>query len=256
MNLIKHLYLKTYWQFRVRLNLYRLRDLRTFLPFLDAELFEAAKIWPEVLPWKPRTIFDVGAHRGEIAGQLSKLYNPLFICIVEPIPQMADFLRNKVFAPQQKVFACALGRSESQGVLNVLASMPSSSLLEVTPGCDVLFRRSMERVDTIKVPVRMLDNIFEECGLKDLDLLKIDVQGYEIEVFSGGTETLRKTRLVVVEVSFFEHYKNQPLFGEVYNFLHIAGFELRSTFGYIYDTQGLPLQCDAVFINRAMPYRK
>jgi hypothetical protein len=99
----------------------------------------------------------------------------------------------------------------------------------------------------------MLDSIFEECGLKDLDLLKIDVQGYEIEVFIGGRETLGKTRLVVVEVSFFEHYKGQPLFGEVYDFLHHAGFEMRSTFGYIYDAKGLPLQCDAVFINRTLP---
>jgi FkbM family methyltransferase len=253
MSLVKRLYLSFHDQLRVRQNLYQMRDYRAFSPTLSKILLEASKIWPEVLPWKPRTILDIGAHRGTIAEQLAQLYHPRFVGLVEPLPQMAALLQAKPFAPQQKVFSCALGRCDGRAVLNVLASMPSSSLLEVAAGCDVLFHRPMDKTDTIEVPVRTLDGIFSECGLQDLDLLKIDVQGYEIEVFAGGTETLRKTRLIVTEVSFFEHYQGQPLFGEVYNFLHGAGFELRDMFGYIYESQGLPLQCDAVFINRAMP---
>lgn len=252
MNIIKRLYLSIYQQLHVRKNLYHLRDRRAFMPILSHTLFEAAKVWPEVLPWKPRTILDAGAYRGDIAEQLAQLYCPRFIGLVEPLPQMAALLQAKSFAPQQKVFACALGRRDGKAVLNVLANLPSSSLLEPTAASEVFFQVPMDKIDTIEVPLRTLDGIFEECGLKDLDLLKIDVQGYEIEVFVGGTETLRKTRLIVTEVSFFEHYKGQPLFGEVYDFLHRAGFELRGMFGYSYDAQDLPLQCDAVFINRAM----
>ena len=253
MNSLKQLYLDIYRQLHLRKNLYHLRDRRAFMPILTQTLFDAARVWPEVLPWKPCTILDVGAHRGDIAEQLAQLYRPRFIGLVEPLPQMAASLQAKSFAPQQRVFACALGRRDGKAALNVLASLPSSSLLEVAAGCDALFHRPMDKTDTIEVPMRALDGIFGECDLKDLDLLKIDVQGYEIEVFAGGTETLQKTRLIVTEVSFFEHYKGQPLFGEVYGFLHKAGFELRGTFGYSYDDQGLPLQCDAVFINRQMP---
>jgi len=255
MNNFKRLYLNIYWQLHVRKNLYHLRDCRALMPILGKTLFEAAKIWPDVLPWKPRTILDVGAHRGEIAEQLAQLYHPEFIGLVEPLPQMAELLQSKSFAPQQKVFACALGRNSGKAVLNVLAHLPSSSLLEVTPGCDVLFHRPMDKMQTVEVPVRTLDGIFAECGLQNLYLLKVDVQGYEIEVFAGGTGTLHQTCLIVTEVSFFEHYKGQPLFGDVYNYLHSLGFELRATFGYLYDAQGLPLQCDAVFINRAMQTR-
>lgn len=253
MNTIKRFYWDVYRQLRIRKNLYHLRDRRAFWPFLSQLLCNAAEIWPEVLPWPPRTILDVGAHRGDIAEQLAELYHPRFIGLVEPLPQMVALLQTKSFAPQQKVFACALGRSEGRGGLNVLASLPSSSLLEINPGCDALFHRPMNKVETIEVAIRTLDSIFDECDLKSLDLLKVDVQGYEIEVFAGGAKTLQKTCLIVTEVSFFEHYKGQPMFGEIYDYLHGIGFELRGTFGYLYDSRGLPLQCDAVFINRAMP---
>lgn len=252
MNLIKRLYLNFYWQLHVRKNLYFLRDKRAYFPILGQTLIEAARVWPEVLPWRPQTILDIGAYKGDIAEQFAHLYHPRFMGLVEPLPQMAALLRKKSLGPQQKVFSCALGRCEGKAILNVLASTPSSSILDVTPGCDVLFHRPLDKKDSIEVTVRTLDSIFSECGIKDLDLLKIDVQGYEIEVFAGGVETLRKTRLVVSEVSFFEHYKGQPLFKEIYDNLHGLGFELRGTFGYLYDNQGLPLQCDAVFINRAM----
>ena len=111
----------------------------------------------------------------------------------------------------------------------------------------------MSKIGTIRVALRTLDEVFGECGLDDLDLLKIDVQGYEIEVLAGGSATLRSTRLLMIEVSFFEHYRGQPLFADVYDFLDRAGFGLINTFGYSYDARGLPLQCDAVFVNRTMP---
>lgn len=251
MNVVKQLYLSLYWQLHVRKNLYFLKDRRTYWPILNRNLVEAAKIWPEVFPprWKPRTILDIGAHEGCIAQQLAQLYRPEFIGLVEPLPQMAALLRTKYFAPQQKVFDCAVGRVGGKAILNVLASTPSSSLLEVTSGSSRLFNRPMDKIDAIEVSVRTLDSIFRDCSIQEIDLLKVDVQGYEIEVFAGGMGTLRKTRLVVTEVSFFEHYKGQPLFKEIYDYLNGAGFELRGTFGYIYDNQGLPLQCDTVFMN-------
>lgn len=107
--------------------------------------------------------------------------------------------------------------------------------------------------ETVQVPVRTLDSVFAECDLQELDLLKIDVQGYELEVLAGGSGALRRTKLIVTEVSFFEHYKGQPLFPEIYAHLIGAGFGMRATFGYVYDDQGRPLQCDAVFVNLEKP---
>lgn len=229
-----------------------MQDSRALRPILGRILREAARDWPPLLPIKPSTILDVGAHRGEVAEQLAELYHPSFIGLVEPLPQMLDLLQAKSLAPNQKLFPCALGGSEGTAVLNVLASLPSSSLLEPSKECELLFDRPMNKTRMVEVPMRTLDEIFSECGLLELDLLKIDVQGYELQVFMGGRETLKKTRLIISEVSFFEHYEGQPLFKKIYDFLTQIGFEMRGTFGYSYDSRGIPLQCDAVFINRLL----
>ncbi len=252
MHLAKKLYCDIYNQLRCRKNLYHLRDRRARAWGLGPVLVQAAMVWPEVLPCKPSSILDIGAHRGDVAEELAQLYHPQFIGLIEPLPQMATLLRRRIFAGRQMVFQCALGNRVGTANLNVLASPASSSLLEVMPGCDILFKRSMDKVETVPVPIRTLDDIFDECRLSQLDLLKIDVQGYELEVFAGGSRALAKTRIIVCEVSFFEHYKGQPLFFQIYEFLLGAGFELRCLFNYIYDGQGFPLQCDAVFMNRSL----
>ncbi|MGK7876193.1 MAG: FkbM family methyltransferase [Xenococcaceae cyanobacterium] len=253
--MLKQLLKTIYRQIDARISLYHLQDSRALQILLNPKLIDAAQIWPKVLPsnWKPKTILDIGAHYGGVANQLSQLYHPRFIGLVEPLPQLAEELQTRTFASQQKIFATAIGRNNGEAELNVLATPAASSLLEVSPSCGTLYNCSMEKLKTIKVPVRTLDSIFKECALEKLDLLKIDVQGYEIEAFASGTFTLSKTHVIVTEVLFFQHYKDAPQFGDIYSFLHEAGFELRGTFGYAFDSKGIPLHCDAVFINHSIP---
>jgi len=103
--------------------------------------------------------------------------------------------------------------------------------------------------NTIRVNIRTLDDIYAECKLQRIDLLKIDVQGYELEVLKGGANALNNTQLVVCEVLFFQHYKNQPMFEDVYLFLKNKGFLMLTMLGWLHDETGRPLQCDAVFVN-------
>lgn len=245
----KQVAISLYRQLHAHKNLYHIRDRRTFAPWIAEDLVRATEAWADVLPWPPRTVLDVGAHDGEISGQLSCLFRPAFVGLVEPLPQMAKVLRSRSFASRQLVFECALGSQSGEAILNVLASLPSSSLLEPAEGLEALFHRPMEQVQSVQVPIRTLDSVFEECRLDQLDLLKIDVQGYELQVFQGGLRTLAHTRMVVTEVSFFEHYLHQPQFVDIYVFLRGQGFELLRLFGHLLDANGRPLQCDAVFVN-------
>jgi FkbM family methyltransferase len=254
-NSLKLACMQFYTQIHARKNLYHVRDRRWRNFRLNPVLTQAALVWPEVLPWIPNIILDIGAHKGDVADELSQLYHPDFIAMVEPLPQMAEILRKKSYARNQRVFECALGSNAGTAQLNVLASPASSSIFEVTPGCDELFKRPLHTVEVLEVPMRTLDEIFYECELSYLDLLKIDVQGYEIEVFRGGRETLNKTHCISVEVSFFEHYRDQPQFIQVYEVLKDAGFELNRLFGYQCDRNGILLQCDALFINGHWPRR-
>ncbi len=236
-----------------RASLFARGDRRAVWPWLSLPLVLGATTWGKALPWRPRSILDVGAHDGTVAEQLSQLYHPTFMGLVEPLPDLAARLAARRFAPRQRVFGCALGRQSGAATLNVLSWRASSSILDVTPESSDLLGLSLDSVGTVDVPVRTLDDVMSDCGLTNLDLLKVDVQGYELEVFGGGRETLRQTSLIVTEVSFFDHYRGQPRFGDVYEFLRDAGFELSEMFNFSYDQDGRPLQSDAVFVNLASP---
>lgn len=249
--LIKNILLDVYNQLHARKNLYHLRDQRAFSFRIGATLLQAAQVWPAVLPLSPQTILDVGACVGDVARQLAELYQPEFVGLVEPQPELSTKLQKLNLASGQRIFSCALGRIEGTVQLNVLANNSSTSLLQVAPGCDELFHRPMNVLQIVDVPMRTLDSVFNECGLEELDLLKVDVQGYELEVFAGGRETLRRTRVIVCEASFFEHYLGQPLFQTIYQHMIESGYRMHKTFGYSYDDRGHPLQCDVVFVNLA-----
>ncbi len=76
-----------------------------------------------------------------------------------------------------------------------------------------------------KVPVetKRLDDV-EGCALPDL--IKIDVQGAELQVLENGPNTVSNGLVIETEVEFVPLYKGQPLFGDIHAFLRSLGFEL------------------------------
>jgi FkbM family methyltransferase len=247
-----------YNQIHARKNLASIGDSRAWSLSIDNKLIRSAIIWPEVLPakWKPQTIFDIGAYKGEVAASLSMLYRPKFMALVEPQPTYIERLEKEKYAQTQNFYNCALGRERGISTLYINASNASSSLLRVAPGCDQLFKRKMDEVGTIQVNIRTLDDIFISSGVASIDLIKLDVQGCELEVLAGGAKALDHTRVIVIEVSYFEHYIGQPLFIDIYSLLKEKGFDLISTFDFSFDQDGIPLQCDSVFINKALVQNK
>lgn len=110
------------------------------------------------------------------------------------------------------------------GILKVCAARGMSSLLDpdprmlnVFPG----FATYGQVIAQIPVETRTLDGITEIAAL---DLLKIDVQGYELAVFRNGSARLIDAVAVQAEVSFMPLYKNQPLYGDIDRNLRALGF--------------------------------
>ena len=72
--------------------------------------------------------------------------------------------------------------------------------------------------------MEVLDHVLVEEHLQRPELIKIDVQGYELEVLKGATETLAKAHAIMMEVSLIELYKGNPLLNEAIGFMHEKGF--------------------------------
>jgi FkbM family methyltransferase len=94
---------------------------------------------------------------------------------------------------------------------------PDESSLEAFPA----FRNNAKVLEKISVNPRPLDSISE---ISDIDFLKLDVQGSELDCLQSGKDKLVNCVLVQIEVSFITLYKNQPGLGEVDVFLRSIGF--------------------------------
>jgi len=82
----------------------------------------------------------------------------------------------------------------------------------------------MRLKSTAEIEVRTLDDFARNHGVTRIDLMKMDVQGAELEILQGGTQATAELAAIVVEVEFVPLYKDQPLFADVDRYLRERGF--------------------------------
>jgi hypothetical protein len=129
--------------------------------------------------------------------------------------------------------------------MHVAGAADSSSLLEIGSLQEQIFAGTRE-VRVEEVDVETLDDVLLEHDLSGQALLKIDVQGFELEVLRGARDSLRKFRWIYVELSFVELYVGQPLAHEVIEFLRVQGFVPVDT-GMPLRSKGRTVQLDFLF---------
>lgn len=95
----------------------------------------------------------------------------------------------------------------------------------------------------VKVKTTRLDSFMKSCGVSQIDVLWMDIQGAELMALKSLGSELSNVKLIYTEVEFLEIYEGQPLFDEVYRFLKKNGFLLVSLLN-VGD-----FSADAVFIN-------
>jgi hypothetical protein len=113
--------------------------------------------------------------------------------------------------------------------MEVLKFDYSSSILPVRrdlPDAGVV---DLDVREKIKCRVATLDSVITEAQWKkNIDLLKIDVQGAELMVLRGAEQTLPHVHFVYTEISFTPLYEGSCIFPEVYDYLRASDFRLLS----------------------------
>lgn len=143
------------------------------------------------------TAIDIGANLGEWAVPLARAVGPPGrLLAIEPAPRSAAALAKTLAANalgQATVIRCALGGHDGSVELAVpIVTSPrddtgTARIGPAGPGTEAL-----------TVPLRSLDSLVTECRLDRLDLIKIDVEGYERRVFDGAAASLARFRPVLV----------------------------------------------------------
>jgi FkbM family methyltransferase len=166
-------------------------------------------------------------HVGGHHGQEAPLYKEMGISngyFFEPIQRSYERMKKNIF--DYTPIHCALGSKEETAIIYIenQNSCMSSSLLE--PLRHLEFHPAIIFNETQFINVKTLDSF----QIYDCNFLNIDVQGYELEVLKGATETLKNVDYIVAEVNLVEHYKNAPLIDELDSFLHNFNFIRLETF--------------------------
>jgi FkbM family methyltransferase len=188
----------------------------------------AASVEHDALPLRSDylTVIDVGANKGQFALYARVRFPGAEVYSLEPLPGPRTRLE-RLFDGNARVhvFAAAAGAAPGSARINVSRADDSSSLLPATtrqldrfPGTDTVGRESVE--------IESLDRLLEGVELARPVLLKLDVQGFELEALRGAEEVLASVDTVLTECSFVPFYSGQALFDEIRDFLRERGFGL------------------------------
>jgi FkbM family methyltransferase len=195
-----------------------------------------------------RTVVDVGANRGQFALAARHFHPDAQLISFEPLPSAAKIYRS-VFAADARasLIPAALGPASGEAVIHVSGLDHSSSLLPITATQETLFPGTAQvGTDTVRV-ARLAEHVSE---VEAPALLKVDVQGFELQALAGCEDLLDKFAWIYVEASFIELYAGQAFADDIIAWLHARGFALRGIFDVAYDAHGDAVQGDFLFAPR------
>jgi FkbM family methyltransferase len=196
----------------------------------------------------PRTVIDVG-----VAYQTAELYEEFRAAeflLIEPLVEFEPFLRKICVEHKAQYILAAAGELAGTATLNVHGDKTGSSLLKETEGAYV---DGVPRT----VPVVTIDEVCAERKLAGPYLLKVDVQGAELQVLAGARRVLEETEAVILEVSLFGFLIGGPQFCDVVTRMKELGFVAYDICGTLYRPLDNALaQVDMVFVRERGRFRE
>ena len=202
------------------------------------------------------TVLDVGAHEGEFALSLNKSFNIKKIISFEPNKKIFSKLKNNTKRNSNiEIVNSGVGEKKERKNLNVNVESSSSSINELRIDSNYykkkffltnLFKGNVIE-EKVSINVIKLDDYINENKIENIDLLKIDTEGFEFNVLKGAHKNLEYIKII-----YFEHHfdnmiiKNYNL-SDIHNYLFEHGFKkyfkikmkFRKSFEYIYINETL-----------------
>lgn len=171
------------------------------------------------------TVIDVGANIGQSALKFHHAFPQAQIYCFEPVDHLYRKLEKNIgHLDNIHTFPDALGASPGESTIYLTHHETTSSLIKP----DYVKQTQSVRVTT-------LDEFLQAENITRADLVKIDVEGLDLEVLRGGAKSLeqRKVQFILVECGFYDDIPNIVCIDKVRDYLYRYGFRL---FG-IYDQQ-------------------
>jgi FkbM family methyltransferase len=190
-----------------------------------------------------RSVLDVGVNQG--SPSLTAAFPDLEHWLFEPVSGFQEAIARHYAAIRHQLFPVALSNVDGEAYQVSLAMDGGGAATHsqlVTHLGEWEHDPRVRHVESIQR--RKLDTVLADHALESPHLLKVDVDGVELDVLRGGTETLRRCSVVVVEAPH-----SQIL--ERLRFVTEAGFDLFDIVDSCY-YGGVLWQVDLIFVARSI----
>ncbi|AFM02959.1 methyltransferase, FkbM family [Bernardetia litoralis DSM 6794] len=176
-----------------------------------------------------KTIYDIGACIGTWSLLAKAIFPNSKVYAFEALEKHVKELEQKINHVKEEieVFNQALGKEEKTQIMYVQKNTDASSFLPISE--EGLKEWSfLGETERIELHIKTLSSFIQENKLPSPDLIKIDVQGLELDILEGGRPFIQNAKWILMEVSFEELYKGQPIYTDVFNYMEKIGYKFYS----------------------------
>ncbi len=183
-----------------------------------------------------KTIFDVGANKGQTVKEYRQLFPAAMIYSFEPFDDAFEILQSKYRDdPKVKAFKLAIAEAPGSRSFNVNELSQTNSLLPASKHIGDYSNASRYATrKTLMVEATAIDRFMVEHGIETFEILKLDIQGTEFQALHGAIDHLRNKSISLIysEVEFVEMYEKQQFFTDIDGFLENLDYKLCGFFDH------------------------
>jgi len=195
---------------------------------------------------KEPVVFDIGANVGHATKEFRAIFPKSFIHAFEPSPDTFKLLlKNTNDLKNVLVWNCGIGSVSEKKIFYENSNSEMSSFRQLSQ-----YGWGDIRAETI-VPIRTIDQFCKDERIEQIDILKTDTQGFELEVLRGAENMLLdgKVTLVYCEIIFSDMYKDTPSYLEIFKYLESRDFYFVSFYNFYYQRK-VASYSDALFVHK------
>ncbi len=204
--------------------------------------------WYSLLGIQPKVIIDGGAFIGFITHRFLKQFPNATVYSFEPNPKVYEKLEAHYKGnPRVRTIPAGIGSSTGKMLFQINQRPVTNSFLQ--PNAHHTRNIAGEHRDAINVPITTIDDVMAKYVENHIDILKLDVEGFEIEAFKGIKDIHKKVSIVFAEVNLIGTYENQPLIEDVIAYMRGHHFHPINFYGIIEDQYHQTTITNVLFIS-------
>jgi FkbM family methyltransferase len=176
--------------------------------------------------FEPKNILDVGANTGDWSRETSVIFPNATYYLIEPQLELKSSIDSFLKNHKGKFILGGAGAKKGELLLTIWEDFAGSSFL--LPNNEISNSGKQQRT----VPIYAIDDLISEGEIPVPDVCKLDVQGFELEVLKGANSIFGKTEVIILEASLFEFMPNQPILGDIIEFLSAKSYVIYDLLGF------------------------